>query len=745
MNFEQYAESQRKKAFGPSKKYTMRTAEEAPIPHEPGTLSQQGLGERASTNESRGSRGGATGEVVGEDLASGESLVRTPGNRLVRVSTGQQAVPGQQVSVRSNDKTDEYARIRREGSVVSTTLTSSSGWARADNATNGFRGTSSTGFSVTREVKDAGLLGDACTPPDVRLRILGDAINNGVYLNERGDIVGGAARGLLRGWGDQLAGFDALGKAYKEAKQAKKQEQSLPSYLSLDELGGQPRLDQQFQPGVPLFWKCLNGTCVQAEDGVFPTKDLCQAECSLSSYSCVNGTCVEIPGLTGQFKTQAECLTSGCSTRYTCVSGECVPSKGGEFPTLASCQASGCYWGFNCVGGNCEPAVGGTFKTLACCQQTCEPLGPGLAYYSSISTSAVEVSETTVDGVTGSAPAWDPELLSNEIIYSKHKKNFDPNQPLNISWLGESNTPQTVLLVLNERAKHSFTIHSLSIDRETPGASTDIDFVLWVNHYLPGVSAAGAAISTTLLGINDRSGAVQGYATSDFQTQQLYNFRQFLDERATYVNAVAAIDAQVAASTRFDSLMIPFSGIFYGESTYAEVGWRLRAQTSTPATVTQINTNLWRYTWTDVTFSSNPTVPGNEILQNAGYQTRPFQPWLGADTGFCQDAIFTNSSTGLSAPRSLFNPFLVLPSPFWPEDWSAYSLDIIPSTAAAAVSLSLVRVGDPPDTQDFFTDYTHPSTVGTFYPWANLRNGLVWTDPKYSSDSVDGAAITGCP
>ena len=735
MNFQEYAQAQYDKSFRNKKSYQVRTFEPSePIPHEPGSLSQQAIADRAGANEARTASSPGTGEVVGEDLASGESLVRQPGNRLVRVNTGQQSVPGQQVSV-SSAKTETYERVRREGSVISQAITKSSGWERAEPVRTGFRGTASSSFTIEREVEDAGLIGDACTPPDVKLRILEDAIANGLYLDAQGNIIGGITQGVGP-WGDVLAGYDVLNDVYEEAKRADKQQQSLPTFLSLDSLGGSSTLDTEFTPGVPLFWDCVDGTCVQSEQGVYPTKELCAQACRQTSVSCVNGTCVEVDGLTGRYKTLAECLAAGCSTRYDCIGGECVPTPDGEFQTLDSCQASGCFWGYNCVGGECVPAVGGAFKTLTCCEQNCQPLGPATAYL--VSTNSPQGTSRHV--LEGAAAAVPP--LSGNQTYNVLRRNFDPNSPMVATFEGDAPRDPALLVLLNERKVHTMTVEC-SFD--SPNGSLPLNLLshFVFSQYFPvfgvGFGAGGQVASFNPLTDFYRD-TVQ--RPVDFGTGLTYF--QVMEGYATYSSAVDTLEQVFAAMPIDTEPLVPYSGVFYGEGTYAELGYELEPLGSTTGTVTEITPGVYRYEWSGVVLRAVSDTPGSEFLVGLE-QTIPSQPWKSADQGFCQSAVATNSFTGLNDALRVFTPSLVFPGPHWQEDWAAYTVTPVSSIGVSRnLSITFSSQGDPLDLGDFFTGYTHPSTPATFYPWSSQRNQAVWTDPKYSPNSVGGAAVTGC-
>lgn len=755
MEFREYAEAQRKKAFGPTKKITMRTfepAEETPIPHEPGSMSQASVAQRAESNQSRATNNAGTGEVLGEDYGSGEAIVRSPGNRLVRVSTGETAVPGQQVSVRSSSPNeDDYQRIRNTGSVISKQLTSSTGWKRAENGSNGFRPTSSASFTIRREVADAGLLSDDCTPPDVRLRILEDAINNGLYLDAQGNIIGGAADGIVPGWGDQIAGYDALYDAYKAAKESKKQEQSLPTFLSLDELGGEPTLAQQFQPGVPLFWSCVNGTCVQSADGFYPTKELCEAQCRLSSFSCINGSCVEVDGLTGQFKTRDECLSSGCATKFDCIGGECVPTPNGQFPTLDSCQSSGCFWGFNCIGGECVPAQGGAFKTLACCQQNCQPLGPATAYISSEDKSidVLGVSgliTTRLNNFTTPPIPDDPNFPNNRTAFETYKRNLDPGEVNEIEWVstgGNDDTGAPVMLMFSDRAEHRFTIDAEIIMEGDPPEPQQLLLDHWIrlSQYYPAPdSVYGVGTWTPYVGsLGQENISPQDTGISVSGAQSLGSIDLF-DGWMEYGSAVTSFD-QVVASTPLDGL--PFfreSGIPLGEGDIADEGFTLQTVGAPQATVTNLGNQVYQLNWTGVQFVCNSARQDGWHRQSLR-DNLPTQPWFSAADNFCVSGTLLNTFTGLNAARDLVNQWMVLPGWHW-TNYSAYTINPFSSNSRTSLTITISSDGPPKSYEDMFPGWTHPTQPQSFYPWTSQRNNPIWTNPEYSQNSLDNAQMT---
>ena len=357
------------------RKVSFETFEPAPLPHEPGTLSQQRLESEAQRNNSRASQESSTGVVVGTDYSSGESLVSVPGQRVVRVQANQ-ATQGAQLSI-DNQKNDEYERIRRYGTTVNTT-SSFSGWTPSASRPGVSTGTQTT----TKSVGDIGLLRDDCTPPDVKARIIEDALLGGVFLDAQGNYLGDtvgyggnltlvpnpAFPGTEMLVSANLVSNEALNELYRQSKEEERQQQSLPSYLSLEALGGESTVG--FTADLPVLWKCDNGLCVQAPDGLYPTKELCESNCGLSSWDCINGTCVSIPGSTGPYRTQDECVSQGCNTRFTCINGEPVPDPQGDFATKEAAIAGGCYWGYgkNQLG-ECEPQIAGPFKSLFCCQE----------------------------------------------------------------------------------------------------------------------------------------------------------------------------------------------------------------------------------------------------------------------------------------------------------------------------------------------------------------------------------------
>jgi hypothetical protein len=357
------------------RKVSFSKFEPAQLPHEPGSLSQQKLTEEASKNNSRATREANTGVVVGTDYSSGDSLVSVPGSKVVRVQANQ-ATQGSQVTIDTRQQ-EEYERIRKFGTTVNS-KSSFSGWKSDDQRTGVSTGT----LTTTKSIADIGLLRDDCTPPDVKARIIESALVNGVYLDAQGNYLGDTV-----GYGgsltlapsplrpneeiyirSQLLSSLAITELYNQSKQEAKQQQSLPSYLSLTDLGGQSTVG--FTSDIPTLWKCEFGVCIQAEDGLYPSRELCETNCGQTSWSCVNGTCVEIPGLTAPFRTQDECISQGCNTRFSCVSGEPVPDPNGPYATRDAAIADGCYWGYGKdTSGACIPQISGPFKSLACCQQ----------------------------------------------------------------------------------------------------------------------------------------------------------------------------------------------------------------------------------------------------------------------------------------------------------------------------------------------------------------------------------------
>lgn len=322
------------------------------IEPEAAPLSQGAFSAEVSQNANRASGGSFEGAVVGVDPSSGESLVRGPGRSVKRVSTPEKVAPGTTVrtTTPTRNPSAAYEQIRNVGVSVhqSGSLSSSSS----------NKGSSTVSFSIKTSIPEAGLLSDPCTPPDVREAIISTAAMNGVYLDSSGNSTSFFA--ASQSWAD-------YGKNGSQ--------QTLPANLSTNKSTGAPTLSQQYSSGLPKLFKCVDGVCVESDEGFYPTIELCRANCGIKTYSCVNGTCVEVSGPSGQYKTLTECQQAGCNSNYECVSGECVPSKTGRFGSLEACLNSGCFQGYSCISGECVPTQGGLFRSLSCCQSQCSPLG----------------------------------------------------------------------------------------------------------------------------------------------------------------------------------------------------------------------------------------------------------------------------------------------------------------------------------------------------------------------------------
>jgi hypothetical protein len=376
MNFNQYVADMVSKSLNKPKRVKVLGKSTSELPHEPATLSKGLTQGTAETNNDRATSDPATGEVVGLDPATGEALVRQPGNRVVRVQA-EGATAGNTVSVSSSQPAtrSSLSVVKKSGTVTSKANVTGSGWQPVE----GRPGVSRLTATSSRKVQGLDQLKDPCVPPDVKLQLVLAEQARGVGITDRG-VVGftSSVTGQVlnnQASRDTQAYIDQL---YEEIKAQGKQSQTLPQQLSLDSQGGTSTLGQQFSSTLASLWKCVDGNCVQAPDGIFATKEQCQVNCGPKTFNCVNGTCVEVSGGTGKFKTLAECINGGCNTRYTCIDGSPVPSKTGEFATLEAAIAGGCFWGYDCDGmGNCSPAIGGAFKSLACCQQGCVDVSQG--------------------------------------------------------------------------------------------------------------------------------------------------------------------------------------------------------------------------------------------------------------------------------------------------------------------------------------------------------------------------------
>ena len=376
MNFREYVKSLRAGSLDKPKR-TVKASSRYQIPHEPGSMSRGVLDATADGSNSRAKQSPASGEVVGLDPSTGEALVRQAGNRVVRVQA-EGASAGNTVSIDNPEspRTLSLFGVKKAGSVSNPSSVSSKGWQPVP----GRSGVSRLSGTSSREVEGLDKLSDPCTPPEEKLQLVLAEQARGVGITDRG-VVGftSSANGLVLNNQAARETQRYIDQLYEEIKNQGKQQQTLPQNLSLDSTGGTQAISQQFSATQASLWKCVNNVCVQAEDGIFATKEQCEGNCGPKTYSCVNGTCVLASGSTGQFKSLGECINAGCNTRYTCIDGNPVPKKDGEFATLEAAIAGGCYWGYDCnsTTGQCEPAIGGNFKSLQCCQQSCVVGGGG--------------------------------------------------------------------------------------------------------------------------------------------------------------------------------------------------------------------------------------------------------------------------------------------------------------------------------------------------------------------------------
>ena len=347
------------------------------IEPEAAPLSQGAFSAEVAQNSDRAAGGTFEGEVVGIDSSSGESLVRSPGGSIKRVSTPDKVAPGTTVRTTSAPRKSNaaYEQIRAVGVSVHQSGSLSSG--KTD------KGGSRVSFSISTSIPEAGLLSDPCTPPDVREAIISTAAMNGVYLNSEGKSTSFWAAS---------ASWAAYGKGGSQ--------QTLPANLSTNKDTGVPTLSQQYSSGLPKLFKCVDGTCVESDEGFYPTRELCEENCGIKTWNCQGGSCVAVSGPSGQYKTLEECQAAGCNSNYECVAGDCVPSKTGRFGTLEACLASGCYQGYSCVSGECVPTQGGLYRSLACCQSQCSPLG-----LSAIFVPKVAISDTLTRSLEWEQPA----------------------------------------------------------------------------------------------------------------------------------------------------------------------------------------------------------------------------------------------------------------------------------------------------------------------------------------------------
>lgn len=366
-SFEEFARASHREAFDkPSK--TTSSSSVTRLPHEPGSLSKGQTGATARENNQRAIEAPSSGEVIGSDPNTGESLVRQPGNRVVRVDAGP-ASSGNTVSVNSRS-TGKV--VKKTGNVTKTTSTTSSGWQPVP----GKPGASRLTATSSRKV-DTDSLNDPCVSPSVKLQIVNEELAKGVNIglvNGRAQIVG---LGRVGGYGSSTnleKTFAYLDQLANESKAAKGTSQSLPEAIS----SSPSTQGQVFSSTLAPLWKCVNDECVQAIDGIFATKEQCQQNCGPKTFNCLNGQCVEVQGSTGQFKSLADCIASNCGTRFDCVDGVPVPNKEGKYPSQEAAIEAGCYWGYSCNGlGVCTPAVGGEFKSLHCCRVGCEDVSEG--------------------------------------------------------------------------------------------------------------------------------------------------------------------------------------------------------------------------------------------------------------------------------------------------------------------------------------------------------------------------------
>ena len=370
-SFREYVSHLNKKAFDKPPRVSVSRST-VQLPHTPGSLSKGVSKSVSGTNNERAQEAPTTGEVVGKDAATGEALVRQPGNRVVRAQVSNAAV-GNTVSVTARDRDAKIQSIRRDGVVTSSKVVSNTGWKPVSGSTSKQR----LSITTSTVIEGLDLLGDPCTPPDVKLKIVRAANANHVYINSDGS-VGGVLAPVLIGrrssFNDDLINGNGqfIKQLYAESKAAGKQGQTLPQVISLDSLGGTSTVGETFSPTQASLWECVDNECIQTPNGFYATKAQCEQNCGPRTFNCVNGTCVEVQGGTGKFSTLADCIASNCGTRYTCVDGTPVPTPNGEFATLEAAIQGGCYWGYSCDGeGGCTPEIGGQFKSLACCQQNC--------------------------------------------------------------------------------------------------------------------------------------------------------------------------------------------------------------------------------------------------------------------------------------------------------------------------------------------------------------------------------------
>lgn len=361
-NFNDYAESIHSKLKKAPRKISFSTYDPNPsLPHVPGNLTQQNLESQSAINQDRATTEPVSGEVVGTDVGTGESLVRVPGSKVVRVAIPDTS-PGSTVSFTADpDKTAAYQRIRKSGVTISR---NTSGLSRNK--------TGKLEYSTRTSLDERDLLLDPCTPPDVKAKIMQGALDAGLPISNTGEYL---AIGNIRQLDSLRQQIDAFVKQSQEEGKAA----SIPQTLST----GNSTANQDYRVGLPLLWKCVGNECVLADDGFYLEKSQCEANCGATSWICQSGVCVEIPGLSGQFTSAEECSNEGCYTNYRCVGGECVPDKDGPFTSLENCQNSGCFWGFSCIGGSCIPTVGGQYKSKKCCELKCEAIGPSTLFYGS--------------------------------------------------------------------------------------------------------------------------------------------------------------------------------------------------------------------------------------------------------------------------------------------------------------------------------------------------------------------------
>lgn len=360
MDFNQFVESKKAKAFRGPRRFTVSSTTE-PLPHEAGALSKGLNRSRSGANNSRAKESPTIGEVVGRDAASGDALVRQPGNRVVRVEVADASV-GNTVSVSRDEAIDS---IRKRGAVSSVTQVSNSGWKPV----SGRPSVERLSATFSQEVENLELLGDPCTPPDVKIALVEAAIDIGMAVNAQGQAIG-YTRDIRTGLSlDNEASRETgrlLQQLYEQEKAAGKQQQTLNQVISLDSLGGTGTAGLE-TPSIPALWRCVNGTCIQDTQGFFASREECEQTCGGVSYNCVNGQCVEVRGPSGQFANLQACIEAPCNTRWACVNGEPVPSRDGPFISREDAVANGCFWGYDFNGVSCQPSIGGQFPSLQCC------------------------------------------------------------------------------------------------------------------------------------------------------------------------------------------------------------------------------------------------------------------------------------------------------------------------------------------------------------------------------------------